>query len=94
MYPPELLRHYYLMNSDYALYGDIDYHFRAMILSNLFIIEAVRDMEGNENDIRMKKYRKYAEPVQKFCTEPYCMLQCISSHTAGQHERKQRLVCV
>ncbi|MCL2664917.1 MAG: alpha-galactosidase [Defluviitaleaceae bacterium] len=66
IYPPELLRHYYPMNRDYSLYGDMDYHFRVMMLSNIFVIEAVRDMEENENDVRMGIYKKYVGLYKNF----------------------------
>ena len=93
MYPPELLRHYYPMQADFSLHGDMDYHFRVMILSNPFIIEAVRDMEDNENDIRMGIYRKYVDLYKVFVR--HLMADCnVYHHTPYANMTRNNGWCV
>ncbi len=64
-YPPEVLRHYYPMQIDYSLYGDMDFQFRVMMLSNPIFIE-VLNSAGKESKSIINTYSRYINFYKDF----------------------------
>ena len=72
-YPPEVLRHYYPMQRDFSLYGDMDFQFRVMMLSNPFFIEVFNDLDEKSEDLIFKSnryiklYKDFIRPIMPEC---------------------------
>jgi alpha-galactosidase len=77
-YPPELFKHYYPLTAEYSLYGNLDFQFRVMMLSNPIFIDLFEDNDNIKNDIFYIKFVKYLQLYKQFIRP--MLSECVVYH--------------